>query len=82
MAKTLRQKIKWNNRKMDRIDKVGTDGVNAQDTRARAAGDSPKALTRQAIKRVGEYKKGKVEKDTIARGMGAATSGGKFRKDG
>jgi hypothetical protein len=75
---------------------VGEEGMHKQNMReakakAKAAvtpGKSVnKAKTMEAVKRVGEYKEGKFKGfakggKTSCRGMGAATSGGRFRKDG
>ena len=57
---SLRDSIKRHKQKVARVDRVGTAGVNFQDARARAAGEAGAAS--QAVKRVGEYKKGKVDK--------------------
>lgn len=55
----LERGFKKNRQKLARADRVGTDGINRQDARARAAGESGAA--KEAVKRVGEYKKGRVD---------------------
>jgi hypothetical protein len=47
-------------KKLQRADRVGGRGVNRQNARARAAGAAGAA--REATRRVGEYKRGKVNK--------------------
>lgn len=44
---------------MARIDLVGSDGVNIQDARERTAGEAGAA--KEAVRRVGEYKRGSVD---------------------
>jgi hypothetical protein len=64
---SLRDAIKKRKRLGERVNAVGPGGVIAQDKRAKAAG--PSAAGREAVKRVGEYKRGKVDKssgDTLA----------------
>ena len=56
----LRDKISQRKRLVSRVDRVGSRGVNIQDARARAAGAGSTA--REASRRVGEYKRGKVDK--------------------
>ena len=55
----LRDAINKRRRLGERINAVGQSGVAAQDARAKKAG--PKAAGREAVKRVGEYKRGKVD---------------------
>jgi hypothetical protein len=47
-------------RKLKRVEKVGSDGVNKQDTRRRKIKDDPKAITRDVQQRMREYKGAKV----------------------
>jgi hypothetical protein len=56
----------------------------AQQNRADFLAPTEEARGRLAVKRVGEYKKAKGMKagGQVSRGMGAATQGGQFRKDG
>jgi hypothetical protein len=64
---SLSDKIKARRRLPARINAVGQSGILAQDKRAKRAG--PENAGKQAIKRVGEYKRGRVDKasgDTIA----------------
>lgn len=56
---SLRQKIKDRRRLQARIHAVGQTGVALQDARAKAAG--PEGASREAVKRVGEYRRGKVD---------------------
>lgn len=67
---SLRDAIKNRKRLGERINAVGQSGVAAQDARAKAAGDS--GAGREAVRRVGEYKRGRVDpadgnNDTINR---------------
>ena len=87
-AKNRAKKLKA--RKQKRLELVGEEGVIKQNSRnfnkkvrgALTKGDSiDKAAGREAIKRVGEYKKGKFSKmaaggKTSCRGWGAAKRGG------
>jgi hypothetical protein len=57
---SLTDKIKARRRLPARIAAVGQAGVNTQDKRAKAAGAA--GAGREAVKRVGEYKRGKVDK--------------------
>ncbi|RLA58211.1 MAG: hypothetical protein DRQ89_15610 [Epsilonproteobacteria bacterium] len=68
--KTAKDSIRAQKNKLKRFDRVGASGVNRQDARARAAGEAGAA--REAVKRVGEYKRGRVDpadgnNDTINR---------------
>lgn len=55
----IKRKIQDYKRKERRVQLVGTAGVNKQDTRRRKA-KTPKAVTRDVQKRMGEYKRGRV----------------------
>jgi hypothetical protein len=52
--------IKDYQRKLKRVDLVGTDGVNMQDERRRGINKLPKEVTRDVQKRMKEYKSGNV----------------------
>lgn len=99
IKKTKKDSEDKQRRKKKRIKLVGEDAVAHQDSRnfnkkAKAAitkGDSiDKATTREAIKRVGEYKKGEFTemaaggktkgKHENCRGMGCATQGGRYKQ--
>ena len=56
----LKEQINLRKRKVARAERVGGAGVNYQDARAAKAGEAGAA--REAAKRVGEYKRGKVDK--------------------
>ena len=55
----IKKKIQDYKRKQTRVDLVGPEGVNVQDARRRKA-KTPKAITRDVQKRMGEYKRGNV----------------------
>lgn len=68
--KNAKDSIRAARNRPKRADLVGPAGVNRQDARARAAGEAGAA--REAVKRVGEYKRGRVDpadgnNDTINR---------------
>jgi hypothetical protein len=68
--KTAKDSIRRQKNKQKRVDLVGGAGVNRQDARERAAGEAGAA--REAVKRVGEYRRGRVDpadgnNDTINR---------------
>jgi hypothetical protein len=46
----------------DRVDRVGTDGVNIQDARMRKAKGDPNKVADELKKREREYKRGGVDK--------------------
>jgi hypothetical protein len=56
----LKDLAQLNKRKVARAERVGSAGINKQNARAKAAG--PAGAAREAVKRVGEYKRGKVDK--------------------
>jgi len=56
---SLRDQLELNKRKVQRSERVGDSGVNTQDWRATQAGEAGAA--REAVKRVGEYKRGRVD---------------------
>ena len=56
----LRDAIKKRKQLGNRMAAVGLSGVKHQDARAKAAGAAGAA--REAVKRVGEYKRGKIDK--------------------
>lgn len=67
---SLKHKIRQHRQKPSRVAAVGLDGVNRQDARAKKAG--PSGAAREAVRRVGEYKRGRVDpadgnNDTINR---------------
>jgi len=55
----IKRRIGQHNRKVARVDRVGPGGVNRQDARARKAGEA--GAGREAVRRVGEYKRGRVD---------------------
>ena len=57
---SLRDKARLYRNKVERSERVGDEGVNIQNRRAEQAGEAGAA--REAVKRVGEYKRGKVDK--------------------
>ena len=68
--KTFKDSMRAHRNKRKRVELVGTDGVNRQDARARKAGEAGAA--REAVRRVGEYTRGRVDpadgnNDTINR---------------
>jgi len=68
--KTAKESIVAHRVRPRRVELVGSDGVNIQDARARKAGDA--GAGREAAKRVGEYRRGRVDpadgnNDTINR---------------
>jgi hypothetical protein len=96
LIKKANDRIEKKQRRLKKRTKlVGKEGVIKQNSRnfnekvkgAFSKDDTvSKAKGREAVKRVGEYKKGKVTKmasgGQVCRGMGCATHGGKFGKDG
>jgi hypothetical protein len=46
----------------DRVERVGSDGVNIQDARMRKAKGDPGKVANELKKRKGEYKRGQVDK--------------------
>ena len=56
----LKDLAQLNKRKVARAERVGSGGVNTQNARAKAAG--PAGAAKEAVRRVGEYKSGKVDK--------------------
>ncbi len=57
---SLRDAIKKRQQLGARVGAVGLGGVQKQDARAKKAG--PAGAAKEAVKRVGEYKRGKVDK--------------------
>ena len=55
----FKQALDKQRRTRRRVELVGTEGVNIQDARRRKA-KTPKAITRDVQKRMGEFKRGKV----------------------
>jgi len=58
----MKRKISAYKQKLKRVELVGSDGVNKQDTRRRAA-KTPKAVTRDVQKRMSEYRTGRVSNE-------------------
>jgi hypothetical protein len=58
---SLKDKIKARKRLPARVFAVGQAGVNTQDKRAKAAG--AKGAAKEAVRRVGEYRRGKVSSE-------------------
>lgn len=56
----LKDLAELNKRKVARAERIGSGGVNKQNARAKTAGDA--GMAREAVKRVGEYKRGRVDK--------------------
>jgi len=63
---------------------LGTKGVAKQDERRKQISGKNKKLAADSVKRVGEYKKaqGMASGGQVCRGMGAATRGGRFTRNG
>ena len=69
--KTAKDSIRRQKNKQKRVDRVGTAGVNTQNRRERNA-STDKQRTVETVRRVGEYRRGKVDpsdgnNDTINR---------------
>ena len=59
----MKRKIREYKQKLKRVELVGSDGVNKQDNRRRAA-KTPKAVTRDVQKRMKEYRTGRVNNES------------------
>ena len=61
IKRNIKDILREGRQKQKRVELVGTDGVNKQNMRRKAAMDKgPKAVTRDVQKRMGEYKRGNV----------------------
>ena len=64
MASYFKEALLKQKRTRTRVDLVGSDGVNIQDARERAA-KTPKEKGREVQRRMGEYKSGSVKRDKV-----------------
>ena len=63
MASYFKEALKKQERTRKRVELVGTSGVNKQDTRRRKVKAAGGNLAKDAVKRMGEYKRGAVSSE-------------------